>query len=370
MEEQNIWRRIAEYVRHTPSPHNTQPYRLHVISDTSAEIVFLPSRGLFIADPEGRFTWLTAGIFAELVSIVAHSLGYEIVTDWDFSPMYPNGDTTTEQVIAKLELQKHDSVLNDLNPTLILNRHTSRLPYDGNIIPTELISKLHAEAERYGHRFMTSTKPKDIEWVKELNKNSLFYDLENIGIREELKHWLRYSKKEAVDKKDGLSAECLGMPGRLLHSFFYHHKIWAMPGLKQIVERIYMSTMKGIGTIGWLQGPYATRADWVKSGELMIRLWLILTEAGVYWHPYGSVITNDKSRADMLRHMGLHEEADGKNMIWLLLRMGYSKEPPHSERLALEEIILDLPRHPSLPTPDFRAIQHFSVPKMGSGRGL
>jgi hypothetical protein len=340
MEQPTTWQRIATYVRYTPSPHNTQPYRLHPITDLKAEVIFIPSRGLYVADPEGRFTWLTAGIFIELCNIVANSMGYILNVQWDLRPLYPEGDYTTNHVVARLELQDSNSATPNFDPELILKRHTSRLPYNGNLVPQETINKLQAEALSYGHKFMTSTDAKDIAWVKELNKDSLFYDLENTGIRMELTQWLRFSKKEAHLKKDGLSAECLHMPGPLLHSFFYHHKFWGMPGLKQMVEKIYMGTMKGIGTIGWLQGPYKDPEDWVKSGQLMIRLWLLLTEAGIYWHPYGSVITNDNARTDMLNHLGLSDEEGGNNMIWLLLRMGYSKEPPHSERLPLEDIII------------------------------
>ncbi len=130
------------------------------------------------------------------------------------------------------------------------------------------------------------------------------------------------------------------MQGWLLHSFFYHHRFWTFPGLKAVVDRIYLSTMKGVGTIGWLQGKYTDMNDWVDAGQVMIRLWLILTCHGIYWQPYGSIITNDTSRTEMLRHLGLSDEAGGDNMVWLLLRMGYSKEPPRSERLPVEEILL------------------------------
>lgn len=340
MNEETSWQKIAKYLQLTPSPHNTQPYRLKVIDDNVAEVVFIPSRGLYVGDPKGRFTWLTAGIFVELGSIVAHSLGFEIDANFDFSPMYPNGDHETPQIIARLTLISAEKPIDDLNAGLILQRHTSRLPYDGKPVPGHVIEELKGEASRRGHTFNISTDPKDIEWIKTLNKNSLFYDLENKGIREELKGWLRYSKREAQQKKDGLSAECLRMPGALLHSFFYHHKAWMLPGLKQLVDKVYLSTMKGIGTIGWMQGPYVTLDDWVNAGRTMIRMWLILTSHGIYWHPYGSVITNDKSRTEMLKHLGLPDEKSGQNMIWLLLRMGYSQPPPQSERLPIEEILI------------------------------
>ena len=45
--------------------------------DETAELVFLPRRGLPVGDPLGRFTRLTVGIFAEICSMAAHGKGLE-----------------------------------------------------------------------------------------------------------------------------------------------------------------------------------------------------------------------------------------------------------------------------------------------------
>jgi hypothetical protein len=99
--------------------------------------------------------------------------------------------------------------------------------------------------------------------------------------------------------------------------------------------------MRGIRTVGWIQGDYVTPGDWTTAGHLMIRLWLILTKHGVSWQPYGSVITNDEARRRMVEQFGLTEGEGGARMVWLLVRMGYSgKTPVRSERLPLEEVLL------------------------------
>ena len=46
---------------------NTQPYRLRIIDDQEAEVIFLPRRGLYVAEPLGRFTWLTGGVFIAII---------------------------------------------------------------------------------------------------------------------------------------------------------------------------------------------------------------------------------------------------------------------------------------------------------------
>src|SRR5690348_14799484 len=103
------WHRIAVYAQRCPSPHNTQPFRLRILDERNAELVFLPRRGLPTADPLGRFTWLTAGIFAEICSIAAHGEGYALTAEWDHRPMYEGGDTETPQTLARMTLRKSRS---------------------------------------------------------------------------------------------------------------------------------------------------------------------------------------------------------------------------------------------------------------------
>lgn len=338
-ESHRTWHEIARHARMCPSPHNTQPYRLRIKNEHEAEVVFLPRRGLFIADPEGRFTWLTGGIFIEICTIAAHSLGYELEVKHDFSPMYPDGDYETPQVVATLHLHKSGEI-EDLDAKLIFDRHTSRLPYDGREIPRSVIDEMRTEAVRLGHTFEVRTDPGSIKWVVELNKQALFHDMDDAKITRELIGWLRFSEREENLTHDGLSARCLTFNGPLMKSFFVNHRFWTLPIIRSIVGTVYGASMKGIGTIGWLRGPYVTNADWVHAGKVMFRLWLIVTKHGYYWHPYGSVITSEDARLNMLRYFGLGSEDDGKKMVWLLLRLGKSAPPPLSLRLPFEEIIL------------------------------
>src|SRR5215213_10108720 len=315
------WHAIAPYAQRCPSPHNTQPFRLRIVDHVTAELLFLPRRGLPTADPLGRFTWLTAGIFAEICSIAAHGEGYALDVAWDHRPMYADGDTETPQVLAVMTLRKTRSRVADLDPQLILDRHTSRLPYDGAPVSPEVIDELKTEAERLGHRFETRSDRDAIRWVVELNKQALFHDLDNEPLRTELTRWLRFDRREEDLMRDGLSARCLTFSPSLFRSFFTRHRFWTLPVVRNIVGAVYGATMKGIGTIGWLRGPYRDSREWVAAGKCMIRLWLILTSRGIYWHPYGSVITSEEARTNMIRYLSLGEEKGGEDMVWLLLRL-------------------------------------------------
>ena len=337
MEKISIWDELAVYAQRAPSPHNTQPTRLKVIDDSRAEVYFQRERGLPVGDPKGRFTFATFGIFIEILSIAAASKGYRLDVEYHLKPLYQTDELL--QKIASLELVKDTSV-SDIDAELILKRHTSRLPYSNQSVSDEVLSELRDEAAKFGNTISVRNDKQAIKWVIELNKDSVFYDLSHKTYREELRVWLRYSHKEAVNKKDGLAAEAMYLPGWLVKSFMYKHWLYTAPGFTKLAQYIYIKTMKGVSTIAWIQGPYLTMDDWVRSGRLMIRLWLIMTKHGVYWQPYGSVITNDEARTKMIRNFAINDEDGGKNMVWLLLRMGFSGEPIVSERLPIKEIMI------------------------------
>lgn len=331
------WRRLATYARRAPSPHNTQPARLEIVDDRHARVLFVPDRSLPVGDPDARFTQLTIGIFVETLRIAAHGAGYELDARYTHAPLRHGGAT---QKVADLTLRAADGPVDDLDPELILRRRTNRHPYDDREIPAEVLAELEAEARRFGHTLHTTTDRDAIRWVKEVNADALFHDLEHERYRDELGSWLRYSERHAGRTRDGLSPQALVLPGWLLKGFMSAHSLLAAPGIRRLARWVYMRTMRGIATVGWLQGDFVDAEDWTRAGHLMMRLWLILTREGIWWQPYGSVITTDVARSRMVERFGMREGDGGRDMVWLLVRMGYSAhEPVASHRLPLQEVV-------------------------------
>lgn len=334
-----LWSELVEYARRAPSPHNTQPTRLRILDRDRAQLVFVAGRGLPVGDPEGRFTYLTCGIVVETLRIAAHARGYELAAEYTGGPLYQELHDGV-RTVADLRLVAHGRQIEDLDPTLVHRRRTNRHPYNDRPIPAAVIGHLREEARRCGHAFHVSTDPLAVRWVKELNRDALYHDLEVDRYRQELGSWLRYSEKEARQTGDGLSPGALVLPGWLLKGFMRYHWLFSAPVLKQLTQRVYMRTMTGISTVGWLQGPFANAEDWIRAGQLMLRLWLILTEHGIDWQPYGSIITNEQFRGSMVHRFGMREGEGGHDMVWLLVRMGYcDHEPVRTARLPLSEVV-------------------------------
>jgi len=329
-----LWRELIEYARWTASPHNVQAWKIKILSEKEAELFYVPERLLPNTDPTGCFTMTGFAMFVENLSIAANPHGFKVGARYYKVPLDSKKSEPTP--FARLSLEK-TTEKETLDRELILKRRTSRLAYSGKPVEERVLRELESIAKKYGQKFIFSSDPELVKWVMDLNRDTLFYDMADEKSRNEIGALLRFSKTQAYLKKDGLWAYCMNFPGWLMYLFFQYEWLFELPIIKQIVYAYYMKTMSGVRTIGWLQGPFRTPDDWLNSGHMLGRLWLTMTKNNVYLHPFGSIITNEKAH-ERLRNKFKTDES--KEVMWLIMRLGYSKEPPRSLRLSTEDILI------------------------------
>ncbi len=329
------WREAVAYARWTPSPHNIQPWRLCQISPTSAELYCDPKGFLPTTDPSSAFTLMGLAMFTEYLAIALRPRGYALRRE--FLPRPLDYTATLPVLVARLYLEDGDSPV-QYDRQLILDRKTSRLPYDGNAASEPDMLAMAALAEDHGHQFGWSSDAAMVRWVLELNRDAAFADLDVDSTRDELRPWIRCTDAEAEQTRTGLWAKCMQFPGWLLRDFFDKHDKWGSGWRRNMCGRMLVKNMHGTCTVAWWRGPFATPADWQRCGTAFARSWLELTRRGLSLHPFGSVITNPQAHALLVKKLGIEEEP-GK--VWLLARVGRSVEAPRSYRLDSRDIFID-----------------------------
>jgi len=333
MENFDLWKEFLEYARFAPSPHNVQPWKVKLISATEADLFYDPKRLLPDTDSTGRFLMTGFGIFIEALCIAAKAKGYTIKTD--FVTKVLDSHQHSFVLLAHLTLVPTEEYDN-LDRELIKQRRTSRLAYLPRPVEDSVIKELKNTAQNFGQTMTFSSDPETIDWILKLNKDTMFYDMNDDKARNEVGHWIRYSRGEAYQKKDGLWAYCMNTASALLYIFFHARWIINLPIINQLTAKFYLSTTKTT-TIAWLQGPFGNFEAWVKSGRMLIRLWLTMTKNCIYLHPFGSIITNDIAHKRLREKFNTDESV---NTLWLIMRLGYSEKPPASLRLNLEDILI------------------------------
>lgn len=325
------WIDLLADARLAPSPHNTQPWLIRTLSDREAELRYDPARLLSVTDPEGRFMSCALGIFAEALSIAAAARGLELECE------YRGVRLRTEEPAEPLaRLTLRDGVADAATIELLRRRRTSRLPYDGQPVPDEVLTTLAQLAAAWAHHAGFSSDPETVSWLVELNCDTLFYDLDDDQARTEIGRWIRTSDRAARRAADGFAPSALGFPGPLVSLFFFRHGFFRRRPVRALTRRLYLRTMRGTATVGWLRGPFRTSTDCFAAGRMLLRFWLEMTRQGLVLHPFGSVITNERAHARLAERLELEEN---ERELWLVLRLGRSDEPPPSSRLPAERLL-------------------------------
>jgi hypothetical protein len=328
------WKTILEVARWAPSPHNIQPWLITVHSDEHATLSYDPKRLIPDTDVVGAFTTVGFGIFIEYLAIAASHSG--LTLHWETLRNGIDKSVDKAEPFFKLTLQpggKPDIFHTDL----MLKRKTSRLPYKSEkVIPPNFLKELEKVAKDFDYTFHWSQDPAMVTWLLRLNRDTLFYDMDDDVARTEVSHWIRYSEREAQATGDGLAARCMRMPGWLMRAFFKQHSLMHAPGIEQMVRWYYLRSLRGTSTIAWITGSFASQENWIQAGRMLARVWLAMTRESIYLHPFGSIITNPVAHARLSEKISYEE---GANPLWLVVRMGYSNTPPTSKRLTVDQIL-------------------------------
>lgn len=345
------WASIVEDARRYPSPHNSQPIKLRPTGDRAATLYYDLDLGLPAESFGIPFAHVCAGVFLESLAVVARASGYDVDEaldrgEMDFTSsarlhrfaeieLRPIEQTDDERLEARIALERFRS------------RRTSREPYRAASVPDDVLDRARAICSAAGFAFRNTADRSIVRRIVHVNQATLFDDLENDAVYEEIMTWLRFSKREAARKADGLSAEAMLMPGPALRYAMAHREIWRLPVIGAAIRGVYLRTMRGVHELGWIEGPFAGPADYIEAGRTFMRVWLQLHRDGVVLHPFGTVITNPRSHAQFVEAAGA-DEGDGR-MAWMLFRFGYSTYPPLAHRRPAEEMLL--PSVTPTPTP-------------------
>ena len=330
-----MWKELVEYARWCPSPHNVQPWKVKVISSNEADLYYDPQRIPIVVDGTSAFTTAGMGMFIECLNIAANKRGYKVIAEHEPDNFL---DCTSSQLkmFAKLRLIATVESI-DFDRELIRKRKTSRMHYDGRVIPAALVEDLRKISKQYGHEFVFSTNSELIKFAINLNSKSVLKRSEEAAARKEMCKWIRTTDEDAEKKRDGWWYRCTGIPGTMLRNFFFHHEHFEGKWKTRKANKMLNRSMAGTGNLAWIVGPFANRADWVNAGTMLQRLWLEITKHDVYMHPFGPVITTPDSHEKFRRKINFSQD---KNNLWFLIRLGYSKDPPRSFRFEATDIFI------------------------------
>lgn len=317
------WQAIGDLARLVPTPHNTQPFRIRPRADGGADLLLVCDRLLPAEDPGNAYVTSAFGLFAMALERAGRSLGYAI----DVRPIDTLDAARLDRTSGVLTIGQ--AVLEPCEPVpaegaVMALRRTSRLPYHPTPIAPSILEHLLEVVADAGHELTVISDPSTVRAVLRRNAEAIIDNLQDRDEREEVRGWHRLGTTPVHG--DGLWQQPMNQPAWQLELAFRAPTLLTVPLLRELAIARYLRTQAGTRHVAILEGPFDTWADRIAAGCALYALWFAMAEAGVYMHPFGSMLTNPRHAAWVARELAAPK-------TWLILRLGYSDPPPRSPRL-------------------------------------
>ena len=320
------WERIAELARLTPTPHNTQPFRIVPKGGdaTRADLVLLTDRLLPREDHGNLYVTSSFGAFAVALERAAAHFGVALAVE-PVAAFEPDGlEARGPRVVVGTAEQRGPARTEAAE--LLAARRTSRLPYHDRAIDPAALAALASVVARGGHRLVVHDDPAVVRSVLRLNAEAVLDNLMLEDEREEIRGWYRFGA--TPDAGDGLWQVPLNQPAWEIRTAFATPRLFQWPGFRQFGVWRYLRTQRGTRHIALIGGAFRAWPELYAAGRMLMAFWLEMARHGVYMQPMGSMLTNPRYAAEIARRF---EVPAGD--CWLVLRLGYSDEPPRAPRL-------------------------------------
>jgi hypothetical protein len=321
------WQPIIQTALRTPSPHNTQPWRLRIHDDRHATLFMETARTLPDEDITGHFLRMAMGMFLEALRIVSANTGlafrFTLVDEQSSGPFIR---------FAELELNG-SSEPSPYPDSLFQIRRTSRLPSNGARIDPESTEVLKQVCAQHSQRYYQFDDPATIETIIQENIRAVFHDLNTLAYHREIARWFRYSDKEAQTKADGLDYKCMKIPPAQLRLMKWLPQVMRWPLTRGLIRWMYRRQLGKVSHIGLIAGPFFDNHSALSAGKFLLQFWLELSRRKLFIHPFGNLVTNSQAAA-RIRDLTSIEH------IWLVFRVGYTDEASLSFRRSLNEVLI------------------------------
>ncbi len=297
--------------------HNTQPWKFAVNGD-SIEIHPDYTRRLPAVDPNDRELWISLGCALENLLLAAGVAGYAA------EATYPN---ETDFIGIRLTADTpQSSPLFDAIPL----RQNTRSVYDGRPIEPADLDQVLAMPLEPGVALSAVAGSAGMERVLEYVQLGNLTQYADQAFVEELIHWLRFNKKEALASLDGLYSGCSGNPEvpRWLGRMF------AAGGKQQQADADAQKLRSSPGAVV-IASESDSKADWVRAGQVYERMALKMTALDIKSAFLNQPIEVAALRSQFQSAMGL-----GAALPQLLVRYGYAGAMPSSLRRPFEQVLI------------------------------
>lgn len=314
---------LLRYAVLAPSSYNTQPWKFELL-DEGIAVYADYTRRLPIVDPGSRE--LLMGVGAAIFNLRVAATHFRFAHRVDY-----NHAGGSEQPIAFVSLTPAmtidaDGSVDSLFP-YITNRHTNRSPFLVTRIPDSLLKNLRVLAEGSQVSLFLSTDGAINQRVADLVAAADQAQQADSAYRVERAEWVRSNWSKMTD---GMPGAALGIKGVTSVLAPWATKVLDLGRLRAAADKNLCVQAPGL----MVMYGEDTVPVWLETGELLQRLLLTLTKAGLQYSFFNMPIEVPELRTQLRGVLGL------SSWPQLLLRIGYCfEESVASPRRPVDEVI-------------------------------
>jgi hypothetical protein len=311
---------LVHYATLAASSHNTQCWKFH-LEDHAISILPDLSRRCPVVDPDDHHLYVSLGCAAENLIQAAKAQGLSGQVTFN----------STGDGAVQIALEPSPATVTPLFEA-IPHRQCTRAEYDGKPLSTAEIKLLEMAGQGDGVRVMMLTERAAMETVLDYVVQGNTAQMNNPAFLEELKSWIRFNDREAIQKGDGLSGRTTGNPsiprwlGNLLSKLLFR----AQPENDKNTR--YIRSSAGIAVF---VSDVDDKAHWVEAGRCYERFALQATALGIRNAFVNQPVEEASLRPNFAKAVGLKSGRPD-----LVVRFGRGAEMPSSLRRPLEAAIV------------------------------
>ena len=195
---------LVECALKAPSGHNTQPWKFE---NTENGIIIHPDfiRALPAVDAENYELYISLGCALENLLIAAKQKGYK------FKVHYP--EKSGSSILIDITKDETCNVTPDILFNEISKRQVTKSKYNDKLLSDAVLKQLGSSSNFEGISLRIFDGKKNFEKIIPLIIEANNLQFNNKDFLNELVKWIRFSKKEAEKRKDGIWSATMGMPG-------------------------------------------------------------------------------------------------------------------------------------------------------------
>ena len=280
-------KKILEISVNAPSGHNSQPWKF-IVRDNSVSIYNIPDKDKILFNWEQRGSLVAHGALIENIAIVAQEKGVEANIALLPHEQDPN-------LTAKISFKKSGKDYPGKNLfSFIFKRATNRKPYKTISLLTKdrnTLFEFNRSTEDTAYQiFLTENR----EEIGQLAGSFSMGDkliFENFYVHKALFDNVNWTLKEEREKREGLYVKTkeLSILDRIILKYLFSN--W---NIVRKLAKVNLSTKaaakreklyRQCSAIGLIVAPRDSPLDFVESGRILQRFWLIVTSLGLSFQP-------------------------------------------------------------------------------------